>query len=75
MMVVVPVHAIMHMGGGGRSPCILHVGGEWCSRPGRFTYGERTTGTNRRLGGPLTRSGRFGVEENALPMSAAQPVA
>jgi hypothetical protein len=50
-------------------------GGEWLSsRPCRFTLGgKRPRHLLYSLGGPQSRSGRFGVEKNLLPLPEIEP--
>jgi hypothetical protein len=46
--------------------CVALGGGEWsASRLGHFIRGERNAGPplNRKLGGPQSRSGRYGQEK------------
>ena len=64
-------------GGGGIAPLILNLGitgeGEWLSsHVGLFTSGLRYP-VNRSLGGPQSRSGRFGEEKNLLPVRGIEP--
>lgn len=70
---VIPMHAKKAYGG---VEILRHslltlelVGGEWsASRPRRFIPGERAIDSHckRRLGGPHSRSGRFGEEKLAF---------
>jgi hypothetical protein len=51
-------------------------GGKWsASRPGHFTPVESAPPIpfNRRLGGPQKRSGRYGEENNPLPLPGIEP--
>jgi hypothetical protein len=65
------------MGSGGIALFLTSVedGGEWsASCPCRFTS-EKWYPLDRRLGGPQSRSGRYGEEENPLHLSGIEPQA
>jgi hypothetical protein len=51
----------------------MEVCGQLASSSGRLNAAERTS-SNRKKGGPHSRSGRFGDEKNLSPLDAVEPL-